>query len=108
VLLHTCPKAAFDAPRMLLQAIAADTLAGSGMSAAHGVQLLSCASCACRRELLRGPLYYVLMLVAITLVYWRESPAGFLVRALQVQWPETAGTMHVRRLASATNFTCTA
>lgn len=48
---------------------------------AHGVQFLSCACCACRRELLRGPLYYVLMLVAITLVYWRESPAGFLVRA---------------------------
>ncbi len=25
-------------------------------------------------ELLRGPLYYVLVLVAATLVFWRESP----------------------------------
>jgi len=32
-----------------------------------------------RRELLRGPLYYVLILVAVTLVYWRESPVGFLL-----------------------------
>lgn len=36
----------------------------------------------CRRELLRGPLYYVLILVAVTLIYWRESPVGFLVVAL--------------------------
>ena len=28
----------------------------------------------CRHELLRGPMYYVLVLVAATLVFWRESP----------------------------------
>jgi len=28
----------------------------------------------CRMELLRGPLYYVLVLIAATLVFWRESP----------------------------------
>ena len=27
-----------------------------------------------RRELLRGPLYYVLVLIAATLVFWRDSP----------------------------------
>lgn len=28
----------------------------------------------CRHELLRGPMYYVLVLVAATLLFWRESP----------------------------------
>jgi hypothetical protein len=32
------------------------------------------ADCERRMELLRGPLYYVLVLVAATLVFWRESP----------------------------------
>ena len=36
----------------------------------------------CRRELLRGPLYYVLVLLGVTLYYWRESPAGFVAVAL--------------------------
>jgi len=36
----------------------------------------------CRRELLRGPLYYILVLIAVTLVYWRESPAGMVAVAL--------------------------
>lgn len=31
------------------------------------------------RELLRGPLYYVVVLLAVTLFYWRESPTGLLV-----------------------------
>lgn len=35
-----------------------------------------------RQELLRGPLYYVLILGAVTAGYWRGSPAGLLVIAL--------------------------
>ena len=35
-----------------------------------------------RAELLRGPLYYVLILAAVTVLYWRESAAGLLVIAL--------------------------
>ncbi|XP_034704779.1 phytol kinase 1, chloroplastic-like isoform X2 [Vitis riparia] len=30
----------------------------------------------CLRELLRGPLYYVLILLVCTMVFWRESPIG--------------------------------
>ncbi|CAN1747625.1 Probable phytol kinase 1, chloroplastic, partial [Linum perenne] len=30
------------------------------------------------RELLRGPLYYVLVLIVCTLVFWRESPVGII------------------------------
>lgn len=30
----------------------------------------------CRRELLRGPLFYVVVLMAATMVYWRDSPIG--------------------------------
>lgn len=36
----------------------------------------------CRRELLRGPLYYVLVLLAVTLLFWRQSPIGITVVAL--------------------------
>ncbi|BDA48202.1 probable phytol kinase, chloroplastic [Coccomyxa sp. Obi] len=35
-----------------------------------------------RAELLRGPLYYVLVLLGATLVYWRESPVGVAVFSL--------------------------
>jgi dolichol kinase len=28
------------------------------------------------RELLRGPLYYVIVLLIIVLVFWRDSPIG--------------------------------
>lgn len=35
-----------------------------------------------RRELLRGPLYYVLVLLAVTLLFWRQSPIGITVVAL--------------------------
>lgn len=35
-----------------------------------------------RAELLRGPLYYVLVLLGTTLVYWRESPVGVVVFSL--------------------------
>ncbi len=30
------------------------------------------------REILRGPLYYGIMFVALTLIYWRESPIGII------------------------------
>ena len=30
----------------------------------------------CRRELLRGPLYYGIVLLTATIVYWRNSPIG--------------------------------
>ena len=36
----------------------------------------------CRRELLKGPLYYVLVLLAVTLLFWRQSPIGITVVAL--------------------------
>ena len=36
----------------------------------------------CRSELLRGPLYYVLVLMAATTVYWRESPVGVVAMSL--------------------------
>ena len=35
-----------------------------------------------RRELLRGPLYYVLVLMAVTVVYWRDSPIGITAIAM--------------------------
>ncbi len=35
-----------------------------------------------RGELLRGPLYYVLVLMAATTVYWRESPVGVVAFSL--------------------------
>lgn len=34
------------------------------------------------RELLRGPLYYVLVLMFCALVFWRDSPVGILVLAM--------------------------
>lgn len=33
-------------------------------------------------ELLRGPLYYVIVLIAITLLYWRGSPVGLVIASL--------------------------
>ena len=38
--------------------------------------------CLRRGELLRGPLYYVLIMAAVTVTYWRESATGLLVIAL--------------------------
>ncbi|DBA89753.1 hypothetical protein WJX79_005677 [Trebouxia sp. C0005] len=35
-----------------------------------------------RRELLRGPLFYVLIMTAVTVVFWRESPVGMMVLSL--------------------------
>jgi phytol kinase len=35
-----------------------------------------------RREVLRGPLYYVLVLLSVTFFYWRSHPAGFIAMAL--------------------------
>lgn len=34
------------------------------------------------RELLRGPLYYVLVLMFCALFFWRDSPIGILVLAM--------------------------
>ncbi|KAL4444228.1 hypothetical protein ABPG75_011965 [Micractinium tetrahymenae] len=34
------------------------------------------------KELLRGPLYYVLILIAITAIYWRCSPVGLVIASL--------------------------
>lgn len=34
------------------------------------------------QELLRGPLYYTIVLMAVTAVYWRESPVGLVITAL--------------------------
>lgn len=33
-------------------------------------------------ELLRGPLYYVIVLLAVTAMYWRDSPVGLVVISL--------------------------
>ena len=38
--------------------------------------------CTARRELLRGPLFYVLVMTAVTVVFWRESPVGMMVLSL--------------------------
>ncbi|KAL0024202.1 hypothetical protein WJX77_007139 [Trebouxia sp. C0004] len=35
-----------------------------------------------RQELLRGPLFYVLIMTAVTVVFWRESPVGLMVLSL--------------------------
>ncbi|KAL3159181.1 hypothetical protein ABBQ32_011165 [Trebouxia sp. C0010 RCD-2024] len=35
-----------------------------------------------RQELLRGPLFYVLIMTAVTVVFWRESPVGMMVLSL--------------------------
>ena len=37
---------------------------------------------AVRQELLRGPLFYVLIMTAVTAVFWRESPVGMMVLSL--------------------------
>jgi len=34
------------------------------------------------KELLRGPLYYVVVLLAVTAVYWRASPVGLVIASL--------------------------
>lgn len=34
------------------------------------------------RELLRGPLYYVLVLMISSLIFWRESPIGIISLAM--------------------------
>ena len=34
------------------------------------------------RELLRGPLYYVLILILCALIFWRESPVGLISLAM--------------------------
>ena len=36
----------------------------------------------CRQELLRGPLFYVLIMTAVTVVFWRDSPVGMMVLSL--------------------------
>jgi phytol kinase len=33
-------------------------------------------------ELLRGPLYYVIVLLSVTALYWRSSPVGLVVTSL--------------------------
>lgn len=35
-----------------------------------------------RQELLRGPLFYVLIMTAVTVVFWRDSPVGMMVLSL--------------------------
>jgi phytol kinase len=35
-----------------------------------------------RRELLGGPLYYVGVLAAVTVLFWRDSPAGLIAVAM--------------------------
>lgn len=35
-----------------------------------------------RRELLKGPFYYVLVLIGTTLLFWRDNPAGLIVVAM--------------------------
>lgn len=39
-------------------------------------------ACADRTELLRGPLYYVVIMTAATMVFWRQSPVGMMVISL--------------------------
>ncbi|PSC75328.1 putative phytol kinase chloroplastic [Micractinium conductrix] len=34
------------------------------------------------KELLRGPLYYVIVLMAVTAIYWRISPVGLIIASL--------------------------
>ena len=50
------------------------------VSSVHSRANRKCASS--RRELLRGPLYYVMVLLAVTIYYWRESPTAFVIVAL--------------------------
>ena len=38
--------------------------------------------CARRQELLRGPLFYVLIMTAVTVAFWRDSPVGMMVLSL--------------------------
>lgn len=57
-------------------------LAGQNLCGETGhFQWLSCWH-ARRAELLRGPLYYVLVLMAATTLYWRESPIGVVAFSL--------------------------
>ena len=36
----------------------------------------------CRQELLRGPLLYIVVVIAVTVLFWRESPVGLIVLSL--------------------------
>lgn len=55
-------------------------LAGTGVTSSEG-SVRSMTRHGDRAELLRGPLYYVIALVAATLAFWRLSPAAALVVA---------------------------
>ena len=52
---------------------------GIGMEGARKIDLSMGGS---RRELLRGPLYYVLSVMASTALFWRDSPVGVLILGL--------------------------
>ena len=52
-------------------------LVGSGLVEDPGL-IKSTSRSGERGELLRGPLYYVLVLIAATLLFWRDSPAGLI------------------------------
>eukprot|EP00257_Ricinus_communis_P028108 XP_025015522.1 phytol kinase 1, chloroplastic isoform X2 [Ricinus communis] len=52
------------------------------------------------RELLRGPLYYVLVLIFCALVFWRESPVGVMALAMMCGGDGVADIMG-RRFGSA-------
>ena len=51
------------------------------------------------RELLRGPLYYVLVLLFSVLVFWRESPIGVVSLSMM-----SGGDRILRKLASLSSF----
>ena len=42
----------------------------------------ACTICPCRSELLAGPLYYVIVLLAATMLSWRTSPVGLVALAM--------------------------
>ena len=42
----------------------------------------ACTICLCRSELLAGPLYYVIVLLAATMLSWRTSPVGLVALAM--------------------------
>lgn len=59
-----------------------------------------------RRELLRGPLYYVIVLLLCTLVFWRESPVG--VVSLTMMSGGDGNSMALLMSLSAFNLTLNA
>lgn len=80
-LLSALPEARFIAAAVPAINAARLLLVGAGLVDDPGL-VKSTSRSGERGELLRGPLYYVLVLIGATTVFWRDSPAGLIAVAM--------------------------